>query len=301
MKVAPLLAQYLYANKRLDLPGLGSFFLDPQIPIVADNGKQIKAANLEGVSFESNTAIKEVNDLVRFISSQTGTMKALAAADLDSYLGLALQFLNIGKPFLFEGIGTLTKIKSGEFAFTPGYAIPAFVKEQSTTETISASPSDESLSDYKSIFYNRKKNGTWKKPMTVLLLVAGLALAILGGYIVYKKNKDNKENTPDIEIKPNETVLVTDTTQLQKNISIKTDNVIPAPAGSYKFILEISDAKRAFARLGKLKTFQWPVQMETKDSLSFKIFMLLPLNTSDTSRVLDSLFRLNGKRVYIEQ
>ena len=41
--------------------------------------------------------------------------------------------------------------------------------------------------------------------------------------------------------------------------------------------------------------------METKDSVSFTLYMLLPVTAADTSRVLDSLSRLNGKRVRIEQ
>ncbi|MBL0069751.1 MAG: hypothetical protein IPP39_15095 [Chitinophagaceae bacterium] len=217
MKVAPLLAQYLYVNKRLDLPGLGSFILDPSTVIEPETGKHNKVTILEGVSFERNTAIKDTSVLVNFISSQTGTMKALAAADLDSHLGLALQFLNIGKPFLLEGIGTLTKVKSGEFSFTPGLSLPASLKEQSTKE-------------------------------------------------------------------------------VQSN-----QVAVTLPAGNYKFILETSDAKRAFSRLSKLKTFQWPAQMETKDSVSFTLYMLLPVTAADTSRVLDSLSRLNGKRVRIEQ
>ncbi len=300
MKVAPLLAQYLYANKRLDLPGLGSFFLDPSTHIEADSGKHNKATNLEGVTFESNTSIKEVNDLVQFFSSQTGTMKALAAADLDSHLGQALQFLNIGKPFLFEGIGTLTKIKPGEFSFTPGHSIAASLKEPNNSESEPASPIDESLNDYKSVFYARKKSMTWKKPVAVLLLLTGLGLAIWGGYIVYKKTTAQKDNAPAVEIKMDEPVLATDTAQVKKDSIVQRNPATTTPAGTYKFILETTDAKRAFSRLNKLITFQWPAQMETKDSLSFKIFMVLPVNTADTSRVLDSLSRLNGKRVYIE-
>ena len=35
-------------------------------------------------------------------NAQTGKIKALASADLESYLELAQQFLNIGKPYLLE-------------------------------------------------------------------------------------------------------------------------------------------------------------------------------------------------------
>ena len=41
--------------------------------------------------------------------------------------------------------------------------------------------------------------------------------------------------------------------------------------GMQKFILEISNSQRAFERYGQLKTFLWDVQMETKDSVNYKL------------------------------
>ncbi|MEI2738049.1 MAG: hypothetical protein V9F01_04635 [Chitinophagaceae bacterium] len=298
MKIAPLLAQYLYTHKRLDLPGLGSFLLDPSVILESESSKQGKSVNLEGVTFESNTSLKNSPELVEFISSQTGKIKALAAADLQSHLGLAEQFLNIGKPFLFEGIGTLTKIKSGEFSFTSGQAIPATTKDLPAREAVSAGY-NETDNDYKSIFYARKIKMTWKRPVVLLLVLAGLALAIWGGYTVYKKTMAKKESSSAEEKLKGENVPVTDTATRIKDSRIK-QQIISVPAGNYKFVLETSDSLRAFTRFKRLKTFQWNVQMETKDSLSFKIFMLLPATATDTSRILDSLSRLNGRRVYIE-
>ena len=254
---------------------------------------------LEGVTFESNSSLKNSPELVQFISAQTGKIKALAAADLQSHLGLAEQFLNIGKPFLFEGIGTLTKIRAGEFSFTSGQAIPAITKDSPVKEAVSYGI-NESDNDYKSIFYARKIKMTWKRPVIFLLVLVGLALAIWGGYTVYKKTMAKKENPPAEEKAKAETVLVTDTAVTIKDSSGKPQQVISVSAGTYKFILETSDSLRAFTRFKRLKTFQWNVQMETTDSLSFKIFMLLPATTTDTTRMLDSLSRLNGRRVHIE-
>ena len=63
---------------------------------------------LDGVRFESKPFLKDTPDLIAFIAEKTGKMRALAAADLDSHLVLAEEFLNIGKPFAFEGIGIIT-------------------------------------------------------------------------------------------------------------------------------------------------------------------------------------------------
>ncbi len=299
MKIAPLLAQYLYIHKRLDLPGLGIFLLDPSTPIEPENNKQNKATNLEGVSFENKPSLKEAPELVQFIASQTGKIKALAAADLESHLGLAQQFLNIGKPFLFEGIGSLVKGRSGEFSFSSGQAIYVSPKAQPARDNFSST--EESIHDYKSIFYPRKTKTQWKKPIAVFLLLAGLGLAIWGGYTVYKRTTAKKTEVAADDNKKDEPALTGAETLSNKPGTTSTiQTAAVTPSGNFKFVLETSTAQRAFTRFSRLKTFQWNVQMETKDSLSYTLYMLLPGEATDTTRLLDSLTRLNGKRVYIE-
>jgi hypothetical protein len=300
LKIAPLLAQYLYTHKRLDLPGLGIFLLDPSAHIEPDNGKQNRSVNLDGVSFESKPSIKETPELIQFISSQTGKIKALAAADLESHLGLALQFLNIGKPFLFEGIGSLSKIRSGEFSFTSGQVIPFTVKEEAAKENISASY-EESVHDYKSVLYPRKTKTKWKKPIAILLLISGLGLAIWGGYTVYKKTSSKNDSLiAEDNAKKEETVLIADSVGELKDSVAPVAQTAITPAGNFKFVLEKANAKRAFYRLNLLKNNLWNVQMETKDSVTYTLFMLLPATSADTTRIIDSLRILNGKPVHIE-
>ncbi|OSZ77631.1 hypothetical protein CAP36_14765 [Chitinophagaceae bacterium IBVUCB2] len=301
MKLAPLLAQYLYIHKRLDLPGLGTFLLDSSTIIDQENTNQAKSPIIEGVTFETNASVKESPELIQFISIQAGKIKALAAADLESHLGLAQQFINIGKPFLFEGIGSLSKIKSSDFIFTPGQVLAEKFVEHQTKETNSNTV--EAPDDYKSVFYGPKVKMKWAKPVTLILVLVGIGLAIWGGYTVYKRTSSADDSITDANEAPanteNQTIMLPDTVAIVKKDTLIT-TVSNIPAGTVKFVLETADAARAFPRLNRLKNFQWNVQMETADSLSYKIFMLLPVNIADTSRVLDSLTRLNGKRVYIE-
>lgn len=302
LKLAPLLAQYLYIHKRLDLPGLGSFLLDPSTIIEQENSRQSKLLPIEGVSFDYNPSLKESPELIQFISSQTGKIKALAAADLDSHLGLAQQFINIGKPFLFEGIGSLSKIKSGEFTFTPGLLLTEKFVDQQIKEVANSSTTEEQATDYKSVFYAPKTKTRWVKPAMLLLILIGIGLAIWGGYTVYKRTSANeKVAAANNKAETNENIITIVPDSLvtpKKDSTIATTQVIPA--GTTKFVLETANADRAFPRFAKLKTFQWNVQMETKDSVTYKIFMLLPVSAADTTRVADSLKRLTGKRVYIE-
>ena len=104
MKISPLLAQFLINNKQLSLAGLGRFTLN-------DSGE---------IAFQHDASVKEDAELVKFIAENTGKMKSLVASDLDSNLELARQFLNIGKPYLFEGIGTLSKNKYGTIEYVQG-------------------------------------------------------------------------------------------------------------------------------------------------------------------------------------
>ncbi len=303
MKLAPLLAQYLYTNKRLDLPGIGTFRLDPYAVAEPDNSKQGKAINPGSVSFE-NVSIREAPDLITFISSQTRKLKALAAADLDSHIELVQQFLNIGKPFLLEGIGSLVKIKSGEYAFTSGQVMPESMKDYSAREISSTSSTEESFSDYRKPINQQGEKSKWRKPVIGLLALAGIALAVWGGYTVYKmttsQNNEKVAKKEETVLVPEVQTIITDTTRKLAETTQSTPEIKKiTPAGKLKFVLEKANAKRAFERYAKLKTFYWPVQLETADSVSYTLFMVLPSSYADTARIVDSLTNLNGKRVML--
>ena len=298
MKLAPLLLQYLITHKRLDLPGIGSFLLHETAYPEPEQHKHDKQAAVENLSFENNTAVKISPDLIQFIAAQTGTIKALASADLESYLMQAQQFLNIGNPFLFEGIGILEKLKSGEFALIPGSGIHEKTKEYVPAEKKDSPASEEFRNDYKKIFYSGKVKMKWGNPIVIILVIAGLAFAVWGGYFIYKKTISKNKPVAEDNNKTGEIVPVMDSVMFQKDSAVIP--VSNTTAGMKKFILEVCNAKRAYERYGKLKAFLWNVQLETKDSVTYKLFMVLPASAGDSSHIIDSLSLLNGRRVYIE-
>ena len=241
MKLAPLLAQYLYDQKKLDLPGIGIFLLDPSARTRTD------AQHFsEGISFEHNAAVKEDEHLISYITAQTGKMKALASSDLSSYIELGIQFLNIGKPFQIEGIGTLVN-KNREFQFTADHLLIDKVKETGIKELSATSISDESLTTYESLKPHVEKSPTLKRIFLTFLVLATVAVIIYAGYRTYKRNSPvsaNEENQT-----ANETVPVSDTT---KYISPPTDTVVSvkqpvqtANNGNYHFVIEVASKKRA--------------------------------------------------------
>lgn len=309
MKLAPLLAKYLFTNKRLDLPGIGTFIFDPTVLVESESSKYNKPGNMEGVSFESNVSANENPDLVGFISSQAGKMKALAAADLDSHLQLAQQFLNIGKPFLFEGIGSLVKLQSGKYEFTAARA--NFEKNINQSDS-DISSGEESVTGYYNIFYNDRRKSFVNKPFYILFFLAGIGLAVWGGYTVYKKTTAKNNSTSSISKK--EKIILPEKNRepgenKQKEIQPATPlSIVPAAnptaeKGNFKFVVEVSSKERAFQRFSKLKGWGLNIQMETKDSVSYKLFFVLPASVSDTTKIKDSLGLLYspiGEKPFIE-
>jgi len=286
VKLTSLLAQYLYTNHRIDLPGIGTFILDPSSISSVDNSKQ-RSTVLSGVSFEYNTSVKESAELIAFISSQSGKMKALASADLESFVQQAQQFLNIGKPFEFEGIGTLVKKQKGEYAFTPLSVPTEKLKEHNTKEPAPVTL-EESSAQYESFLGTQKVNVGWRKPVIALLILVGAGLAIWGGYTISRKAA-----TADV-------TEVADTTHViaPKDTTVVVVSEPPKPS-DYKYILQVSKRNTAMRRYKQLRENMWDVNMETRDSVDFKLFLKLPIR-SDTTHVVDSLTALTGKRVYIE-
>jgi len=278
LKISPLLAQFLINNKQLSLAGLGRFTL-------SDSGEII---------FQHDASVKEDPELVIFIAENTGKMKSLVASDLDSNLELARQFLNIGKPYLFEGIGTLSKNKYGTIEFVQGNISQEKNKENAGDGRDKTSTTENSFTDYEEMF-SPKKPGTpaTKRIVTWLVAIAGLSLAVFGGYIVYTKTKNKKE--PVVikeEIQP---VITNDT------LSKKADSIPPVTkpvdtSGMYRFVIEKAARQRAFFRYNYLKENLIDVKMDTKDSVLFNLYFLLRATPADTAKKRDSLQRLYSTR-----
>lgn len=249
----------------------------------------------EGIGFKSDPSIREVPELISYISAQTGKMKSLAISDLESHLELVHQFLNIGKPFTFDGIGNLVKIKPGEFEFTPGAMITEKTKEIAEKEVHGLSKKESADAKYQAFLATPVAKSRWKKPVAVLLAVCGLGLAIWGGYTIATRNAEGEAGVSETINEP--TTPVTDSSRLVRPDSATIQKA--AIADSYKYILEVARANRAMRRFNQLKTNLWDVKMETKDSVEYKLFLMLPAS-SDTTWKMDSLTVLSGRKVYIE-
>lgn len=298
MKLALLLAQYLYSNKKLDLPGIGTFHLDPSVVIDPEADKNHKAEPLQGIRFDYNSSIKENPELTDYIAAKSGKIKALAAADLDSHLWLGQQFLNIGKPFVLEGIGQLIKTQTGILDFSAGTIQPEVMKVQENWQPMADTSSQAGENDYKDLLNTRRDTVQWKKPAAIILILAGLGVAVWGGYTIYKKNTEvrtdslAKENTVPVST-PAPTTVQTAETATAPDTSAHTNQVTattpPVAAGMYKFVVETAGRQRALTRYQKLKALPTDIKLETADSINYKLYFLLSASPADTTKLLDSL------------
>ena len=303
LKLPSLLTQFLYKYKRLALPGIGIFTLDPSVEIPDGNSKHAHSI-AHGIEFKNATILQPDNDLIEFIQANTGKIKPVAVADLDSYLTLGAEMLNIGKPFLLEGIGTITRQKGGGFDFSPG--------EYSVVEAGPGEKPDKP-GKRKSVLeesqFEAQPNSV-RKIMLLVALVLGLGVIGWGGYMMYKKNAP-EENKNDIAVVPNDTAkAILDSTKLAaaRDSALAAKRAEPAPVLSskdpspYKFIiLQTYNKERALKRYNQLRSYDLKINMFTKDSTFFKVYFIFPAAAKDTVHIKDSLTREYAHSVIIER
>ena len=298
MKLAALLAEYLYQRKKLNLAGIGTFILDPSARTNPDSQHLS-----EGITFEHNASVKGDDSLVDYISAETGKMKTLASSDLASYVELGLQFLNIGKPLQIEGIGTLVKNKAGNLEFTADHVIIGKVKETGIKELSATSISDGLLTTYETLKPKEEKSPRSKK-----FFLAFLALATVAGIIwfSYKLNESTSSPQTAQEVTP----VITDTTNNIATPDTTTTTAVKQPvtkisSDSYRFVIEVANKKRAYYRYNMLKNGNVPVKISNIDSTTFKLYFELPATSADTARIADSLSSrypaLNKRKAFAEQ
>ena len=293
MKIEQVLVYYLLKTKHLDLQGIGTFQLESSVPDVTDSDKPVVLPE-NSVTFYYDPKVTEDEGLVDFIVEQTHKIKPLAASDLDSFLSLGRQFLNIGKPFSLPNIGTLEKLNSGLLAFKPGQMIAEKIEPNKIRNEgeNGAEPEESLFNDYQK---DRRSNGGPK------LLLVLLVLIILGfiGWAVWHF-AFNKSNAP-------EALTTTEPIVPVKDSALKSDSTIIANAkpvnDTVSFRVIVNQYRTAFSaekRLAALKRNNRNVVMYTDDSSTFKIAEPFHLPLSDTTKVLDSLKAFYPKTYGVE-
>ena len=308
MKIAHLIAQYLYENKKMQLQGIGEFYLDNfyENPFENEKGKSKVPDN--AIRFVADKKCREDYGLVEFISAQTKKIKPLAFSDLEDFLSIGKQLLNVSKQFYIDGLGTLILNDRGNLEFLQGneiFTAPAVDDKINQPIKERIEEQSDNLNFEKSYGSNRSSEGKLRKTIIGLAFAAGLFIIGWIGWYFFNQWREGKGTTQNSteNIKP---VLPSSTQQEPPAGSIaNTDslnaavNSEPIADSTFNVIIETANRARAFYRFEELKKMGYKVQMSTVDSVKFDIFTSINKPLADSSRVLDSISKFFGRKATI--
>lgn len=292
MKIEQALVFFLIKHKQITLQGIGTFRIDGSVPENSDNDKPV-IIPAEAISFVYDPKAGEDPELIDFIVQNTKKIKPLASADLDSFLTLGRQFLNIGKPFTIQNLGTLDKLKSGALEFKAGPLIQKVEMPKPRIEDDGAEKHEENLfNDYQ----RRPSSNNGRALLFIVAIIAFAGIAWAVWEFGFKKNNDDSTTTTTDKIVP----VFDSAANLKRLDSIAAalkaaDTVRNAQKTSVDSIIfkvvvkETTNMKVAMARLQRLKGLGRDVIMYTDDSITYKVAQPFTLPLSDTTRILDSL------------
>lgn len=255
---------------------------DESIAVPGQHDQQVEHFAPGSLTFTPDPKVPIEETLLDFISRETGKMKSLARSDMDSFLQFGQELINISKPFYLEGIGTLQRNPKNQLEFLQSSEdLPqdpyqrTSSAQKSGRKTISA-PSSDTL-----------------KKLGLILVALSLLFAAVMVVRWFLNQKTIEESTIQEPVQQSSPTPVTDTPQVSP---------IPTNGSPEQFaiVLERSNRQRAIKRYADLKQWGHNVKMVTRDSVTFKLYILINAPLSDTARHRDSLRVFFNRRVWVE-
>lgn len=284
-----LIADYLSENKSVSFEKIGtlSFFdnsnaAEPPVPKGALQFKYDK---------------KAITDpgLIDYIAQRASKNKGLILSDLESYIELMRQFINIGKPYEMESVGVFKLAKSNEYEFT-AYDSTTNTEEQKKPRKQYASGSSPLVAEKSS---NRS---------ALMLLAMLIVLAVLGviGWGAYKLfvTKSNSNINKDT-MAAAENVIDTTANSNTANLSKGTASLIRKDTADYKFIFENTTsetrARKRTEQLRNLGNASGVDSLVTDTGRVYQLYLKLRLHYADTARAKDSIQKYLQRSIKITE
>lgn len=299
MKIENLIAEFLYQEKKVTLTEIGTFSLIMDLEGPSHDETEIFPP--EGsVSFQYNAHAPIDENLVTFIIQKTGKIRPLALSDLDSFLMLGKQFLNLGKPFALKNIGILLKNNHNQFEFSQDYKIPLNLEPK---PALNNSKDPNIGTPHQGIdFSSHSKKKSIKAPFIFISILALSLLCLLLFFVKFtpfdskptngvsnnSMNYQLHDTTSPITSRVDSTTpIITKTETEFQNIVIKTFTDSTKGSLSLKKIaLTTSDNNLIFY----------------KDTFSnYRIAVHFQFKLADSTNVLDSLKKIYGKKIFLEK
>lgn len=296
MKLEQLIAQYFYQNRQLTLHEIGTFTINPDVSIPAENEKDFMLpANALQFQYDGKAGYDE--GLIDYIVEHTRKIRPLAASDLDSYVSLNKQVLNIGRPLVIEGLGTLQKTQAGDYVFTQQNAY--------ASKKIESAPIVIKEKVNKDISFQEARTDSSKTAKSILMVLVGIAALgalVAAAYYFYYNKKDNTQDIVQL--------TTTDTSSNQKtpdsskasttndSATLATPNPTHAPTlatsnGFNLFINKYPNLMTAEKKLAKMQSYGHnTLKIITSDSVTYQIVMAIDLPLSDTLKAKDSIKKI---------
>lgn len=297
MKISTILARCLAAKGKLVLKEIGTIYNTLPSDVDKDH-----LSDVNGLYFEYNPKTMMSEELVDFVSKQSGKMKSLAQADLESYFENGRQLINIGKPFIIEGVGAVLKRQDGSYFLSDNFFNPLTETEDNKNSFKHGSSGAElNYDDYK--YAGNVTSVSGKK---TIIIIGGLLIIALISWGIYKLINYNNNASETVQLTEpvadsNATVAVTDTTHITKADSTAVNKDTIAAPTFYKVILfDTNNRKFALQSIDWFQKHNYPLLMETADSIRYKIYFRYDAPFSDSMKIRDSIERKYKRTVRIE-
>lgn len=297
MRAAQFIIQQLFNERKVTLRQIGHFYLDTASGGMSDSEE---AAEVLGrITFIQDARAAQDDALVSYIMQQTGKIRPLAVGDLESYLELVKQFLNLGKPFIIEGLGVLKKNQSGEVMFQPG--------DMAVSERIDTTAKD-SLKERRSAdisFASVAKRKSW---FTSRQLITGGVVVTVGALLIFLfSGRDENGTSAALKTIPE----VADTSAQMKEQPVPpqirqttedplSHSGMDSTASFHVVLKQYSSVSKANFFYNMLKKDHPGLAVITRDSISYKVVVQIQAPLSDTVRASDSLYMMLGLPTYYE-